>query len=228
MTRRFTSHDYLGETLAVAERLLGCLLVRQLNGERLSGIIVETEAYLAENDPASHSFAGPKKRNVAMYQAAGTLYVYSIHAKYCLNVVTEAAGTGAAVLIRALQPWEGIEPMQAHRKAVSLRDLSTGPARLCQALAITTEQDQTDLVSSESIWIESAPTALAQKPWRVTRSPRIGISSAQDSPYRFFIDGHACVSGLARLHRTKRSWLFANEPAGDSPGSPELPAGQQP
>ena len=175
----------------------------------MSGIIVETEAYLPMGDPASHSFAGQKRRNVAMFQAPGTLYVYAIHAKYCLNVVTEPAGVGAAVLIRALQPWEGLATMQQHRSTEKLRELCTGPARLCQALAITTAHDQTDLLTSDSIWIETAPQAVANCRWHTTSSPRIGISSAQELLYRYFIDGHDCVSGLAKHHQSKRSWRFS-------------------
>lgn len=208
MTHKLNASDYCGPTLAMAQRLLGCLLVRQWDDARLSGIIVETEAYLPARDPASHSSAGLKRRNSAMFQAPGTLYVYAIHAKYCLNVVTEPTGIGAAVLIRALQPWDGIDTMKLHRRAEKPRDICTGPARLCQALAITTSQDQTDLVSSENIWIESPPECVVNKEWHTTRSPRIGISSGQDLLYRFFIDGHACVSGLARAHQTKRSWQF--------------------
>ena len=93
--KRFDGADYQGDTLEIAQRLLGCLFVRQWNGSRLSGIIVETEAYLATGDPASHSFNGQKRRNLAMYQAPGTLYVYAIHAKYCLNVVTEPCRSGS-------------------------------------------------------------------------------------------------------------------------------------
>ncbi len=81
-------------------------------------------------------------------------------------------------------------------------------AALCQALAITTAADQTDLVTSREIWLESRPPAVTQRAWQITRSPRIGISSAQEYHYRYFIDGHKLVSGLARLHKQKREWLF--------------------
>lgn len=208
MTQRIDSSEFHQPTLTVAQRLLGKLLVRNLNGQRLSGIVVETEAYLSENDPASHSFVGLKKRNAAMFKPAGTLYVYSIHAKYCLNVVTEEEGIGAAVLIRALQPWEGLETMQAHRNSDKLRDLCTGPARLCQALAIATVDDGIDLKSSDEVWLEPPPKCVLESSWQTTMSSRIGISSAQELPYRFFIDGHGCVSGLARLHNVKRGWRF--------------------
>jgi DNA-3-methyladenine glycosylase len=206
--RRLTKRFYVGDTVDVARRLLGALLVRQLDGVRLSGIIVETEAYLPTDDPASHSHRGPGRRNAAMFMPAGTLYVYTIHAKYCLNIVTESQDVGAAVLVRALEPWQGLERMRALRGKVEPRDLCSGPARLCQAMAIDTAQDKLDLVRSEEIWLEEAPPVVRQRPWTVTATSRIGISSAQDLPYRYFIDGHHCVSGLARQHSQKRDWTF--------------------
>ena len=108
--QRLSIDFYSQTTVEVARNLLGKVLVRKLdNGEILAGIVVETEAYLPADDPASHSFRGLGRKNASMFEAAGTLYVYPIHAKYCLNVVTEPKGLGAAVLIRALQPIEGLQ-----------------------------------------------------------------------------------------------------------------------
>ncbi|MCC6508153.1 MAG: DNA-3-methyladenine glycosylase, partial [Pirellulaceae bacterium] len=90
------------------------------------------------------------------------------------------------------------------------RQLCSGPARLCQALSIDTRNDRTDLTASDDIWLEESPVVVGQRPWQLTRSPRIGISSAQEKPHRLFIDGHQCVSGLARLHCQKRTWTFGN------------------
>lgn len=205
---RLTHDFYAADTLTLARDLLGKLLVRELDGERLSGIIVETEAYLAAGDPASHSHRGPNRKNAAMFMPAGTLYVYTIHAKYCMNIVTEDADIGAAVLVRALEPYEGIETMRQRRGRESLRDLCGGPARLCHALAIDLALDKVDLTRSPAIWLEAPPAAVKQHDWDVAVSPRIGISSAQEALYRYFIDGHYCVSGLARLHSRKREWLF--------------------
>lgn len=205
---RLAKQFYAANTLTLARDLLGTLLVRQLDGERLSGIIVETEAYLAADDPASHSHRGPNRKNAAMFMPAGTLYVYSIHAKYCMNIVTEDADIGAAVLVRALEPYEGIETMQQRRGRESLRDLTSGPARLCHALAIDAALDKVDLTTSRDLWLEQPPSAVKERQWDVAVSPRIGISSAQDALYRYFMDGHYCVSGLARLHSRKREWLF--------------------
>jgi len=205
---RLRRPDYASPTITLARDLLGKLIVRQLAGQRLSGIIVEVEAYLAENDPASHSHRGLNRKNAAMFMDAGTLYVYPIHAKHCLNVVSEPAGIGAAVLIRAIQPWDGLEQMQRLRNTTDYRLVGSGPARLCQALAIDRTHDQQDLITSEEIWIEKAPIAVAAINWQVTASPRIGISQAKDLPYRWFIDGHQCVSGLARFHSQRRHWMF--------------------
>ncbi len=197
------------DTASVAQDLLGKALVRQLDdGTRLAGVIVEVEAYLAQDDPASHSFRGHGKSNASMFGSAGLLYVYPIHAKYCLNVVTEGAGVGAAVLIRALQPIEGIDKMLLHRGTSSLLSLTTGPARLCQALAVNRSLDGTDLVTSSHIWLEQAPATVSAKEWSLRSSPRIGISRAVDRPLRWFVDGHRYVSGCARDHSCRRDWSF--------------------
>ena len=148
---RLGKRFYSRRTDEVARDLLGKVLVRQLpDGARLAGVIVEVEAYLASDDPASHSARGQRVSNASMFQAAGTLYVYPIHAKYCLNVVTEAKGVGAAVLIRALQPTEGLDRMMQHRATESVRSLTTGPARLCQALQVDRSCDGEDLIN----WVE--------------------------------------------------------------------------
>lgn len=208
-------HDfYSQDTTEVARNLLGKVLVRQLNGgETLAGIVVEVEAYLPFDDPASHSFRGLGRKNASMFESAGTLYVYPIHAKYCMNVVTEARGEGAAVLIRAVEPMVGLSTMRALRGLGNLTEpltrLSTGPARLCQAMAVDRALDGIDLVTSLEVWFESEPSIVAAQPWTVRMSPRIGISQAVDKPLRWFIDGHRFVSGCARDHSRRRDWTFA-------------------
>ncbi len=196
--------------------MLGKVIVRQLDrGEILAGIVVETEAYLHIDDLASHSYRGQGRKNASMFDSAGTLYVYSIHAKYCLNVVTEAKGQGAAVLVRAVQPIEGLESMRAHRGLLNvtepLRNLTSGPARMCQALAVDKSLDGVDLLTSSSIWFESEPALVAAQPWSVRMSARIGISQAVDRPLRWFIDGNQFVSGYARDHSRRRDWCFILE-----------------
>ncbi len=116
MSSKLKGCFYEGAPRQVAKRLLGKLLVRQLaDGTRLSGIVVEVEAYLSRNDPACHAHIGLRKRNASMFAAPGTLYVYSIHRRHCLNVVTEAIGCGSAILIRALEPLEGLTYMASLR-----------------------------------------------------------------------------------------------------------------
>jgi DNA-3-methyladenine glycosylase len=181
--------------------LLGKQLLRYTADQWVGGFIVETEAYLADDDPASHSARGETPGNAAMFDQPGTLYVYPIHAKYCLNAVTERRGVGCAVLIRAIEPAVGIQVMAANRGHDDPRRLTRGPAMLCQALAVDRRQDGIDLVTSDTIMItaghEHAPAA-------VTSTPRIGISAATEKPLRFFVDGNRFVSGRRSDHRIRR------------------------
>lgn len=150
-------HDfYSAHPIRVACGLLGQRLVTRINGARTSGLIVETEAYLADGDSASHSARGLGKSNAAMFGPAGRAYVYPIHAKFCFNVVTETKNVGSAVLIRALQPDFGLETMAFRRGAERSRLLTTGPGRLCQALGIDRSLDHVDLTTRRKIWIERA------------------------------------------------------------------------
>lgn len=191
--KRISRSFFARDPATVARELIGTYLIKKSDeGQRIGGRIVETEAYLATGDPASHSARGPTKRNRSMFARAGTLYVYSIHAKYCLNVSTEVEGIGSAVLIRAIEPIWGLDAMRAARGQDSLRRLTRGPAMLCQALGITTEHDGIDLVGCRWLGIyaissrglANGPIALGQA--RVAVSGRIGISRAAEMPLRFF------------------------------------------
>ncbi len=133
-----------------------------------------------------------------MFDHAGTLYVYPIHAKYCLNAVTEQKGKGSAVLIRAIEPVWGIERMIARRGLTDRRRLTRGPAMLCQALDVDRGLDGADLVGGSEITITGG-----QSSPEMTSSCRIGISRAQDLPLRFFIDGNWFVSGRSSDHRRR-------------------------
>lgn len=172
-------------------------LVRRLSNHLVGGFIVETEAYLSADDPASHSFRGLGNRNRSMFAQAGTLYVYAIHAKYCLNAVTEAVGLGSAVLIRAIEPVWSIDLMRQNRRKEDLRSLCRGPAMLCQALGVGAGQDGLDLCDRDSIYIADAGLMLNEK---IRTSSRIGISRAVELPLRFFIDGNRYVSGREKDH----------------------------
>ncbi len=217
-TSRCTFQLFDGSAESVAERLLASLLVRSVNGIRLSGIVVEVEAYLSQHDAASHSALGLRKRNASMFKPAGHLYVYTIHTRHCMNVVTQSQGVGSAVLIRAVEPFEGIEFMSNLRNAklgeaqsftaTQLRSLTSGPGRLCQAMSVDLELDGIDLNQSEEVWFEPPPQAVLNKNWTAARSSRIGISKSVELPLRWFIDGHQMVSGTAAAHSAGRSWRF--------------------
>lgn len=177
----------------VARELLGQVLVRESPDGRTTGRIVEVEAYLAEGDPASHAFRGRTRRNASMFGPPGHAYVYAIHARWCLNVVTQPEGVPSAVLIRAVEPCEGIELMQHRRGTTVTRDLARGPARLCEAFAIDRALDAVDLTRAETLWIAAASRDLADES-RIMTSPRIGVSSAVDRPLRFFLADNPFVS----------------------------------
>ena len=187
-------------TAEVAKDLLGKKLLRYTEERWVGGFIVETEAYLPQDDSASHSSRGQTASNAAMFDQPGTLYVYPIHAKYCLNAVTESDGVGCAVLVRAIEPTDGIEVMKSNRGYGDLRRLTRGPAMLCQALAVNRDQDGIDLVESKEV---ALVTGRECNPSEITATPRIGISSAADLALRFFIDGNRFVSGRASDHASK-------------------------
>lgn len=199
---RLSRSFYDRPTDVVARELLGKALLRRLDGQWLGGWIVETEAYLPDGDLASHSARGKTSGNAAMFGPPGTLYVYPIHAKYCMNTVTESEGSGSAVLIRAIEPTWGIERMQENRGTDDLRRLSRGPAMLCQALEIDRSFDTVDLLTSKQIMIADCKLDESS---RVTATTRIGISKSKDRMLRYFVDGSWFVSGRASDHRTRPS-----------------------
>lgn len=193
---------YDRDVSVVACELLGKLAIRRSREGFCIGRIVETEAYLACGDSASHSFRGRTRKNAAMFGPPGFAYVYPIHSRYCMNAVTQSRGCGSAVLIRALEPLWGIEIMQQRRGTDQLLDLCRGPARLCEALAIDRSLDRWNLTRDARLWIADYDSGDAP-PFQITTSARIGVTSAQDAPLRFFVDASRFVSGLKRLHRTR-------------------------
>jgi DNA-3-methyladenine glycosylase len=185
---------YDRDPVLVARELLGALLVRGAGSEQCAGRIVETEAYLAAGDSACHSHRGKTRRNATMFGRPGLLYVYSIHSRYCLNVVTEQEGVASAVLIRAVEPVTGIELMQQRRGQIRLLDLARGPARLCEAFDVDRRLDGTDLTIGKQVWIAPDPSGDGvHRPIAV--SPRIGVTSAHELPLRFFRAECRFVSG---------------------------------
>lgn len=179
----------------VAPRLLGAEFVRKIDGKILRGRIVETEAY-HQSDAASHSYKGRTPRNDVMFGPAGHLYVYFTYGMhYCCNVVTGFGGEGAAVLLRAIEPLEGVDVMALNRGGRSGHDMTNGPAKLCQAFAIDTSWNGHDLAEEPIRLILKEP--IAQDDIVVT--PRIGISQAKDVPWRFLIRGNPYVSGTKAM-----------------------------
>lgn len=189
---------YSANPQSVARKLLGRLLVSVQNGELTSGIVVETESYLAVADSACHAARGRTRKTDVMFGPCGIAYVYPIHAKYCFNVVTENPGRPSAVLIRAIEPIDGIEVMQRRRQVEAITDLARGPARLCQAMGIGREHNGLDLTIGQRIWIESKPLRrYSERQIRLT--PRVGVTTAQDLLLRYVVAGNRFVSGPKRL-----------------------------
>ncbi len=186
------SRRFYGRSPAeVARELIGFEFIRQTPEGLAGGIIVETEAYLADGDPASHSHRGPTKRNQAMFGPPGHAYVYTIHTRFCFNIVTERAGVGSAVLVRAIEPTIGIELMKSRRYRDRLLELARGPGRLCEAMAIDLRMDGHDLVASEELIVRRRGKSTDRS---VSVSTRIGISSATDLLLRFTMESNRFVS----------------------------------
>jgi len=188
---------YDRDTLVVARELLGCLLVHEEGGQRVSGRIVEVEAYHGEEDPACHAAAGVTARTAPLYGRPGFGYVYRIYGMYyCFNVVTRAEGHPSAVLVRALEPIEGLDAMRARRAArrripdakLADRDLASGPGKLCDALGITLDQNRADLLRSP---LRLEP---GEAPDGVVWTPRVGITVGTDRFWRCFVKGSPHVS----------------------------------
>ena len=161
------------------------------DGERIAGRIVETEAY-TQDDPASHSHRGPTARNATMFEQAGSLYVYFTYGMhFCLNAVTGEPGEGSAVLIRALEPLEGLETMARNRARTDPHVFCSGPARLCQAMGVTASDDGVDLVRDDSFSVEAgSPVAETD----VVATERIGIRRAVELPRRYVVRTSEWVS----------------------------------
>ena len=193
---------YARPTLNVARDLIGKVLVHKRRGVRTSGVIVEVEAYVGESDPACHAAPGPTKRNEPLYGEPGYAYVYLNYGIHSLvNVVTEAAGSPAAILLRALDPLEGIgimrrrraRPMRGRRRldpaTLSVPDLCRGPGNLTMAMGITLAENRTDLVG-DRLFIEDHRIRLRPVVW----GPRIGIRVGVERAWRGYVRGHAAVS----------------------------------
>ena len=186
-----------GEAINVAMSLLGQHLVRCDRGHRMVGRIVELEAYLGPHDLASHTVGGRRTaRNESMYLGGGHAYVYLIYGMHhCFNITTGRRGSGAAVLIRAIEPLEGLDEMQRRRTASrSSRDLCRGPGRLCAAFGINRDLDAEDLRTSSRIWIERSGRIPDSQ---IVAGPRVGLGNAGTwvaAPLRFALRENPHVS----------------------------------
>ena len=204
--RRLELSDYSLPCQELAKSLLGKVLCRQLAGskETLRAVVVEVESYPGASDGASHSFRGQTERNRAMFMEPGTAYVYSIYGVYhCFNVSSQ--GEGAAVLIRSLQPLQGLRTMRTNREArrkagakvLKEKDLCNGPSKLCQAFNIDKTLNCSDLTSSHHIWFEEAAEA-ADEDVEIVETKRVGIEGCGQQwaslPLRWYIKGNPHVS----------------------------------
>jgi len=198
--RRLPRTFYDRPTLDVAHDLLGKILVHRRGRVETSGVIVEVEAYIGESDPACHAAPGPTRRNAPLYGAPGFAYVYLNYGLHRLvNVVTEAEGQPAAVLVRALAPLDGLATMRRRRTAghrarpaheLAVSDLCRGPGNLTVAMGITLAQNRADLLG-DRLFVEDRGVSVPSIAW----SRRIGIRVGTDHLWRAYVDGHPAVSG---------------------------------
>jgi len=173
---------YMRNTVQVAKDLLGKTLVRRVGKYTLAGIIIETEAYMGKNDPASHAARKKTERNKVMFGQVGYSYVYFTYGMhYCLNVVAKKEeDESGAILIRSIQPQQGIKIMVKNRKTNVISNLVNGPGKLTQAMQITTKQYNIDLTKNSTLFISDGI-----KPTKILTKSRIGIKVGIDKPWNF-------------------------------------------
>jgi len=173
---------YLNDTKQVAKDLLGKTLVRKIGGHILSGVIIETEAYKGKNDPASHAARKKTERNKIMFGEVGYAYVYFTYGMhYCFNVTAKKEDDeSGAVLIRAIQPQQGIRDMIKNRKTDLISNLANGPGKLTQAMQITLKQYNLDLTKNSSLFVIDG-----KKPTKIMAKPRVGIKTGIDKLWNY-------------------------------------------
>ncbi len=175
----------------VARDLLGKILVRKIGSSTISGRIVEVEAYL-DNDEAAHGFKGKNARNQSLFKSGGHLYVHTQRHHTLLDIVAGEEGICGGVLIRAVEPIEGIELMQTNRKRQNLHELASGPGKIGEAYGITRDLDGMDITSQKGIMLVEDAQTIPQS--QIGISPRIGITKAATAPLRFFVLNSPYVS----------------------------------
>lgn len=181
---------YARPTLEVAPDLLGKFVVFESPGGRLSARITEVEAYIGHDDPACHASRGKTERNAVMFGPPGYSYIYFIYGMYhCLNFVTEPEGTGAAVLLRAAEPEDGIDLMLPRSTSTRRHELLNGPGKFCRAFGLARRENNLDL-TGDTLYLENRFMRVTD----IGRSPRIGISTATRRLWRFFDENAASLS----------------------------------
>jgi DNA-3-methyladenine glycosylase len=185
------------DTLSVAKKLLGYTLIHESEEGTTAGIIVETEGYL-QDDPACHAYRKKSERNAPMFGVAGTIYVYQIYGMYfCVNISTNQKDIGEAVLIRALEPTEGIDLMKKRRleksksQKMDLKNLCSGPGKLVQAMDIHRGMNNWDIQDSD---LKIIPPKIQMPENEIITTTRIGITQGAELPYRFYVKGNKFVS----------------------------------
>lgn len=195
--RRLRRSELPIDTTELARYLIGKTLVRELDGARMTGRIVETEAYVI-GDAAGHAFRGRTQRNEVLFWERGHAYVYFIYGvHYMLNVSSETPGIGAGVLLRALEPLEGIELMQRNRGTTALRELARGPGRLAYALRVDPSLNGVDLCAAGPLWLGAEMHPVG----RIGKSTRIGLTLEAHRVLRFYERDNVFVSGSKRLNQ---------------------------
>lgn len=183
---------YARNTVTVAKELLGKHLVRRVRGRTMVGKIVEVEAYGGSDDPASHAYGGKTSRNEVMFGKAGCAYVYFIYGKHhCFNVTTEEEGVPGAVLIRAVEPVEGVDMMKNNRGVKNLLNLTNGPAKLTEAMQITKTQNGLDLTVGEELLIKEPEIKQA---FETVSTTRVGVKADGGKRWRFHVKNNKFVS----------------------------------
>lgn len=187
LNRKFFKQD----PSVVAKDILGKILVHETEQGILSGRITETESYEAYTDPSAHSYTGKSERNKSLYLEGGHLYLFKIHKYICMDIVTGEKGVPSSILLRSLEPLEGIEVMKENRNRQKLTELTTGPGKLVQALQVPFKCNGHDICESESkIYIVDD----GYKVEEIVQTARVGISKAKDLLNRFYIKNNKFVS----------------------------------
>ena len=191
VTRVLARNFYERDPALVARGLLGKMLVRRLNSQILCGKIVETEAYYGENDPASKAYKGRKMFNELMFMDVGKAFIYMVHGNWLLNIVAHSKGDVGAILLRAIEPLQGVEIMMKNRGVRDLSALTSGPGKLTKALAITKKLNGLDVTKEDS---ELTVAEANLESFEVVSSHRIGVKFDLPQELRFYIKGNKFVS----------------------------------